>query len=1364
MDLDANGNVYVTGQSDSTLSFIDIVTIKYTSGGVLRWKVRYASDEHHEDVAYAIAVDRHGNVYVGGVSFSRSTSYDFVTIKYDSNGVRQWVALYNGPDSDFDILTSLAVDTSGNVFVGGGSFVSNGSYDYLTIKYNSDGVEQWTRRYNGPGSFDDGVNALALDQYGNVYVTGFSNSGSSPDVTTIKYDTDGAEQWIKTYDGPTNGVDEAYAIKVDTSGSVYIVGYSQGSNSYDFLTIRYGQDGSDHWVSRYNGPQNSVDVGMGFGVDHSGHVFVAGRSYGNSDVYFDCVTVKYDSNGTEQWVRRENPGTKAAELYDAAVDPAGNVSVVGFVQTVQSSFDFYTIKYAPNGTKLWEVLYDGPRHNIDIGTCVATDVLGNTIIAGTSEGLNTYNDYAVIRYSPLGGQDWVRRYNGIGSSSESMESLHVNKSGDTYLGIDSQSQPDSGTVHSMLLVKVSPAGDTLWTRAYQDASLAPNSGMTLDSTGNVYMTGTRSGNIVTIKYTPDGSQAWSRVFSVNLGECDARSIGVDAKGNIYVGGRARYDTSGLGLFTEVDFVMLKYASSGSLLWSSEHSSMGAGLNEAVKLVVTGSSDVILAGYGSPGSMITKWDANGAKKWLKIGAGSPQDIAVDDSENVYVTGANETSKRFPDGTLAWSKPDGGLSIAVGPLGNVYVTKNWASGAIEKYLPNGSMDWSTLPQVGDGIFMKVCTDACGNIVATSLQSAATTYKLNPAGQLQWRYSWTPFNTFSPGKPFIDVDAEGKVYIAGSAPLGNGAATAAYLSRLDPIPTLGLSQDTISFGQVSLTCMLEDTVTLGSSLCGTTHQYSVASTDSSFTVIPIDTASRPTSTFRFLVRFHPSTPGIRTGIVTFAHSASNSTASLHVSGVGATGHPAYSAMALTFSSTAVGCRATQSFMIKNLRCTPLTIKSAIPDGIDFVVDPESTSIDPLDSASFVVTFEPLTMGAKIAHIIMGNNQSVLLDSVALGGTATGSGAEFALIDTFGLGWQLISNPVTSACPLVLPSSFLFNHGYARVDTIQPGRGYWNKLRRTKLAFAGSPISSSNAAIDQGWNIIGSISGTVLATDVQTIPTGIMQSPLYGFSPSGDYQIADTIRPGHAYWLKSSQSGTLVLSTASSPPLAALPQAPSAVSNTLLSLATASRITVTDGAGHVRTLYFKVAGEAQQIEMLGLELPPPTPSGGFDVRFASGALLQIIRPTVNAVLPIVWTGVDYPIRFRFDLRDGPTALLLQIGSSGYAVTDGAEIVSSEAASVASLKITQPSRLPKMFELTQNYPNPFNPSTTIGYSLPVESKVLLTVYNILGQRVRTLVDAVEDSGFKRVTLDSSELTSGVYFYRIQAGTFTDSKKLLLMR
>ncbi len=88
----------------------------------------------------------------------------------------------------------------------------------------------------------------------------------------------------------------------------------------------------------------------------------------------------------------------------------------------------------------------------------------------------------------------------------------------------------------------------------------------------------------------------------------------------------------------------------------------------------------------------------------------------------------------------------------------------------------------------------------------------------------------------------------------------------------------------------------------------------------------------------------------------------------------------------------------------------------------------------------------------------------------------------------------------------------------------------------------------------------------------------------------------------------------------------------------------------------------------------------------------------------------------------------------------------------------------PKEYRLDQNHPNPFNPSTVITYALPVDSRVVLSIYNVLGQEVERLVDGAEEAGYRSVEFDASHLPTGIYFYRLSAGTYVETKKMILVR
>ncbi len=121
----------------------------------------------------------------------------------------------------------------------------------------------------------------------------------------------------------------------------------------------------------------------------------------------------------------------------------------------------------------------------------------------------------------------------------------------------------------------------------------------------------------------------------------------------------------------------------------------------------------------------------------------------------------------------------------------------------------------------------------------------------------------------------------------------------------------------------------------------------------------------------------------------------------------------------------------------------------------------------------------------------------------------------------------------------------------------------------------------------------------------------------------------------------------------------------------------------------------------------------------------------------------------------------------SGSVANVGTSTAYSVIAFVGTSSVTAVSdagRTPQSFALGQNYPNPFNPSTTISYSLPGMMRAHLEVFNVLGQKVATLVDGIEQPGLHGVRFDGANLPSGLYFYRLEAGNFTQTRRLVLLK
>ncbi len=417
-----------------TLIFLAIVNVA-NAQVTQEWVARYNGPGNNTDIAYSLVVDGLGNVYTTGWSYGNGTLFDYVTIKYNSAGVQQWVARYNRPGNGWDEASSLDVDGSGNVYVTGSSTGSGTDEDYTTIKYNSLGVEQWVAIYNGPGDSSDFAYSLAVDGLGNVYVTGQSSGSTSYDYATIKYNSTGVQQWVSRYNGPENGEDHANSLAIDGSGNVYVTGESFGIVAYcDYATIKYNSAGVQQWVARYDG--GDWDLAQYLAVDGTGNVYVTGQSSGGTS--YDYATVKYNATGVQQWIQRyDGPASGEDRVMSIAVDD-GNVYVTGYCTGFLTSKDYCTIKYNSLGVLQWVRIYNGPLDSSDVAASVTADLSGNVYVTGGSYGIGTGYDYATIKYNSSGVQQWVQRYDGLGNGSDIVSSVKADLSGNVYVTGGSQ--------------------------------------------------------------------------------------------------------------------------------------------------------------------------------------------------------------------------------------------------------------------------------------------------------------------------------------------------------------------------------------------------------------------------------------------------------------------------------------------------------------------------------------------------------------------------------------------------------------------------------------------------------------------------------------------------------------------------------------------------------------------------------------------------------------------------------------------------------------------------------------------------------------------------------------------------------------
>ncbi len=397
--IDGSGNIYVTTNTISATEKANVLTTKYNSSGVVQWEIEKDNTDEN-DYGSAIDVDGSGNVYVAAATWVDGTNkYDYLVIKYNSSGIQQWTATYNGPGNFYDIPTDIFVDGSGNVYVTGASYGSGTLSDYCTIKYNASGTQQWASRYDY--SSDQDIAAILKEApSGRIVVIGASeNAPGSYDFAMVKYNQNtGAQITSNRNSASGTGFDQVYGADVDASGNIYITGRaSVVDEGYNMKTVKLDTSLAVVWSKNYDFA-GLDDESHGVVVDLENNVYITGWIT-NENLSKSMVTVKYNVSGTLQWysiVDAVSSNLNATGLeISSKVD--GNIIVAGNIDNGQS-IDFLTLIYSKDGDKLWMEQYDSPDKIDDKVNFAKSDIGDAFYVGGISYGASTATN-RLIKYT-----------------------------------------------------------------------------------------------------------------------------------------------------------------------------------------------------------------------------------------------------------------------------------------------------------------------------------------------------------------------------------------------------------------------------------------------------------------------------------------------------------------------------------------------------------------------------------------------------------------------------------------------------------------------------------------------------------------------------------------------------------------------------------------------------------------------------------------------------------------------------------------------------------------------------------------------------------------------------------------------------
>ena len=398
--------------------------------------------------------------------------------------------------------------------------------------------------------------------------------------------------------------------------------------------------------------------------------------------FFLISTITIHAQVTQEWVRKF-VGSGLDNPAGIAADNSGNIYITGNNNWGFSTADIYLVRYNSSGLQTGGILYNSPYNNHDQAKAIATDINGNVYVAGRVSVNSSTSDIVVIKYNSSMTQQWATIFNTPENYIDDVNAMKVDGSGNIYLA---GSIVKGAFEYDYLTVKLNSDGTVLWHSTYDGTANGIDiaNDLAVDAVGNVFVTGSSAGvtrrvffnlstgyDAVTIQYNADGVQQWVQRYNFSnrfLSAQDAgNSIALDASGNVFVAG---YTAPG----GNRNCLTLKYSNDGIFQWAQIFNGSSNQNDEARKIAIDISGNVIIGGYtnnglGSSDVLAVKYNTAGVQQWASSYTAGSNTVDVgtamglDNFGNAYVTGQTSvpgivnsdylTVKFTSSGTVGWA---------------------------------------------------------------------------------------------------------------------------------------------------------------------------------------------------------------------------------------------------------------------------------------------------------------------------------------------------------------------------------------------------------------------------------------------------------------------------------------------------------------------------------------------------------------------------------------------------------------------------------------------------------------------------------------------------------------------------------------
>lgn len=396
---DPSGNVYQAGATLNSAGNYDALVTKFDSKGQVLWSKTFDGPDSGDDLFVDIGYSN-SKIFATGVSRNASETASKVATVYLSayNGATAWERYYNYPSTIYNVGASLAVDGSGNVYIAGVTSSLSTLTDALVLKYDQNGVLKWVNREDVSNGGEDG--AVKIDCSGGkiTVIGGTKFDAGNWQYLALTYNTSGS--LIDTYTGNSNGTDfeKVADMVLDDQGNIYITGSTETSTQgYNMYTVKLDDELNVLWDRSYNFASSGDDKAYGICLDNSDNVIITGYStltVGNTQY----TTVKYSNSGTLLWDKGYDVSTTSDTAKVVTSDSDGNIYVAGTFYN-GSNQDIKTVKYDPSGNRIWEINYNGVYNGDDYLLDMTFN--GDAVIMISQTATSSGFEYDAVKYAQI---------------------------------------------------------------------------------------------------------------------------------------------------------------------------------------------------------------------------------------------------------------------------------------------------------------------------------------------------------------------------------------------------------------------------------------------------------------------------------------------------------------------------------------------------------------------------------------------------------------------------------------------------------------------------------------------------------------------------------------------------------------------------------------------------------------------------------------------------------------------------------------------------------------------------------------------------------------------------------------------------